>query len=316
MVVGACNENMTLGLGSLLAIDARREAAEIERHIRELLDVNAAEGVVMGLSGGLDSAVVATSAVRALGNKNVCAYYLHDRDSPRDSRAKANLIADWLGIELEHRDITAAMRKMGIYRPLIMRITFFSGFVNRQLNTKLHRLLFREPSFISTLRQGNLKANGIRRFFHERTLGAIEAAFNARHIYRRQFLEQKSKEKNRLVLGAANRSELMVGWFVKGGVDDVPFSPIIGMYKTQVTQLAKYVNLPSRIQNQAPSPDMIRGITDESALGISYGTLDIILYCTERGMSEQEIAAKGISKKDVRLVHAMNNLSAWKRAAC
>jgi NAD+ synthase len=307
---------MTPQLHSPLLIDARHEAAKLEEQIRELLDVNLADGAVIGLSGGLDSAVVATLAARALGPERVYAYHLYDRDSPRDSRAKADLVADWLGIGLEHHDITPAMRKRGIYSPLIMRITSFSGFLNRHLDSKLHRLLFREPSFISSLRRRNLKRNGISRFFYERTLGAIEAAFNARHIYRRQFLEQKAKEKNWLILGAANQSELMVGWFVKGGVDDLPFSPIIGMYKTQVTQLAEYLNLPSSIQNQVPSPDMITGITDESALGITYSTLDIILYYTDRGMSEQQIVAKGIRSKDVRLARAMNDLSAWKRVAC
>lgn len=307
---------MTPELHASLVIDAKNEAAKLEEQIRELLDANLADGVVIGLSGGLDSAVVATLAARALGHERVYAYHLYDRDSPRDSRAKADVVADWLGIGLEHHDITPAMRKMGIYLPLIMRLTSFSGLLNRHLDSKLHRLLFREPSFLSSLRRRNLKRKGIRRFFYERTLGAIEAAFNARHIYRRQFLEKRAKERNWLILGAANRSELMVGWFVKGGVDDLPFSPIIGMYKTQVTQLAKYLNLPSGIQNQVPSPDMITGITDESALGITYGTLDIILYYMDRGMSERQIVERGIRDKDVRLVRDMNNLSDWKRVAC
>lgn len=307
---------MTPELHSPLVIDAKHEAAEIERHISELLDVNLAEGVLIGLSGGMDSAVVAALAVRALGTERVRACYLYDRDSSADSRAKADLVADWLGIGLEHRDIAPEMRQMGIYSPLIMRITSFSGFLNRHLDTKLHRLLFRESSFLSTLREGNLRRNGIRRFFYERTFGAIEAAFNARHIYRRQFLEQKAKERNWLILGAANRSEWMVGWFVKGGVDDLPFSPLTRMYKTQVAQLAEYLDLPSEIRNQVPSPDMMRGISDEHAMGISYSTLDIILYYMDRGMSEQEIVVKGISSKEVRLVRAMNNLSTWKRAAC
>ena len=296
-----------------MTIDAELEAEKIERHIRELLDVNSAEGVCIGLSGGIDSALVATLAVRAIGRERVCGYYLFDRDSSKESRAKANLMADWLGVELKQHDITPEMRKMGIYSPLVMKLTGVCAFVNRRLNSRLNNLLYSESFFMSTLRRGGFNGSKIRRFLYNCTVGSVEAAFNARHIYRRRFLEQEAKAKNRLVLGAANKSESMVGWFVKGGIDDMPFSPIIGLYKTQVRQLAEYLNLPDEIRNQVPSPDMMKGLTDESAMGITYDRLDIILDCIDRGMSDEEIAARGVREKDVRLVRTMNSLSQWKR---
>lgn len=298
---------------SALAIDPKRQAESIETHIRELLDNNSAQGVVIGLSGGVDSAVLATLAVRALGRERVCAYYLYDRDSSKESQDKAKLIANWLAIRLKYHNITPAMRKMKIYSPLIMKITTLSGCINRYLNARLHQLFYHESPFISTLRKGGSNSSKFKSFFYNRTVGFVEGAFNARQIYRRRFLQRSAEEKNRLVLGAANRSELMVGWFVKGGVDDLPFCPIIGLYKTQVKQLAEYLDLPSEIQNQTPSPDMVKGITDESAMGISYDILDFILFCMDRGMSDREIVSAGIISEDVRLVRMMNKLSAWKR---
>jgi len=298
---------------SALTIDSKRQAESIEAHIRELLDSNSARGVVIGLSGGIDSAVLATLAVHAIGTERVCAYYLYDRDSSKESQDKAKLIADWLGIELKYHNITPAMQKMKIYSPLIMKITTLSGHLNRYLNARLHRLFYQESPFVSTLRKGGPNGSKFRSFFYRWTVGSVEGAFNARQIYRRRFLQLRTEEKNRLVLAAANRSELMVGWFVKGGVDDLPFSPIIRLYKTQVKQLAEYLDLPSEIQNQLPSPDMVKGITDESAMGISYDILDFILFCMERGMSDGEIVSAGISGEDVRLVRMMNKLSAWKR---
>jgi len=300
-------------LDSPLLIDAKHEAKNIENRIQELLRANSAEGVIMGVSGGIDSAVLATLVVRAVGTGRFCAYYLHDRDSSEELSARAKLMADWLGIELKCQDITPAMQKMKIYSPLIMRLAALSGSLNRYLNTNTYRFLFPESYFISTLRRDDFGGNKIKSFFYKNTVGPVEAAFNARHIYRRKLLEQYAKEKNWLVLGAANRTELMVGWFVKGGIDDLPFSPIIGLYKTQVIQLAKYLGLPCEILNQAPSPDMLKGITDESALGISYSTLDVILDYIDCGMSDKEIVSKGISQKDLSLVRTMNNLSAWKR---
>jgi len=296
-----------------LTIDPKPEAEKIQRHIQELLDANSADGIIIGLSGGIDSAVLAALAVRAVGCRRVYAYYLYDRDSSKDSHAGANLIADWLQIELEHRDITPAMRQIKIYSPLAMKITAFSGLINRFLNKRLNRFLCRESFFTYTLRRANFDGSIIKRFFYERTVGCIEAAFNARHIYRRRFLEQRAREKNCLLLGAANRSEWMVGWFVKGGIDNLPFSPLIGLYKTQILRLAEYLDLPPQVRSRTPSPDMVKGITDESALGISYATLDIILDCTERGMSDTQILSSDISKEDLCLVRTMNNLSEWKR---
>jgi NAD+ synthase len=299
--------------GSNLTIDPKLEAENIKRHIRELMDANSADGVTIGLSGGVDSAVLAALSVQAISNNRVYPYYLYDRDSSKESQNKAKLIADWLGIELKLHDITPEIKKMKIYNPLIMKITAFSGFINRYLNTKLHRLFYHQSPFIATLRKGCHSTGRISSFLYNRTFGSVEAAFNARHIYRRKFLEELAKEKNWLVLGAANRSELMVGWFVKDGIDDLPFSPIIGLYKTQIFQLAKYLNLPAQIQNQHPSPDMIKGITDEAALGITYDSLDVILDCIDRGLSDQQIISGGIRSKDVRLVRMMNKLSEWKR---
>lgn len=296
-----------------LRIDAKREAENLEGYIQQLLNTNSAEGVIIGLSGGIDSAVLATLAVRAIGAERVGAYYLYDRDSSKESRHKTALIADWLKIELKHHDITPAMQKMKIYSPVIMRITALSGFVNRYLNTRVYRFFHRESPFVSTLRKGSSDGSKVKSFFYNRTVGYVEAAVNARHIYRHKFLEQQAKERNRLVLGGANRSELTVGWFVKGGIDDLPFSPISRLYKTQVLQLAKYLDLPSEIQNQIPSADMVKGVTDESALGISYGILDVILDYMDRGLSDREIISSGISRKDLCLVRTMNKLSAWKR---
>lgn len=293
----------------VLAIDARSECTKIERYIRELFKSKGSKSTVIGLSGGIDSAVLASLAVRAVGADKVYGYHLYDRDSSKESKAKAKLISEWLGIELRYEDITPVMQKMKIYSPLIMRVLSFSGFINSRLN----RLLRRGDAFLFTLSRGNFGNNRIKRFLYNRTIGQIEAAFNVRHIYRRQFLEEKSKEENCLILGAANRSEFLTGWFVKGGIDDLPYSPIIGFYKTQVLELARYLGLPREIQLQIPSPDMAKGVTDEDAMGIKYKTLDIILHCIEGGMPDEEIISRGIRREDLRLVSTMNNLSEWKR---
>jgi len=137
--------------------------------------------------------------------------------------------------------------------------------------------------------------------------------FDVRHRYRREILETKAAAHNWLLLGAANQSEWMVGWFVKGGVDDLPFQPIIGLYKTQVRQLAAFLGMPAEVQAQAPSPDMMKGITDEFALGMSYSKIDVVLDYLEGGLSKESLVAMGITEEEVHRVDEMKRLSSWKR---
>ena len=80
-------------LTALLEIDATRAVQAVETYIQRQVNTNSAQGVIIGLSGGLDSAVLAALAVRALGKKRADVYYLYERDSDRQSRQRAELVA-------------------------------------------------------------------------------------------------------------------------------------------------------------------------------------------------------------------------------
>lgn len=298
----------------MIDIDANKVTKVLEQYIRELMKVNNHNCVILGLSGGIDSAVLATLAVRAVGAERVKAYHLKDRDSEKDSEIKARILADWLGIELEIQDISPAMHKKGVYSPLIMRLTPLTHFFNR-LFQQAYYLLFREVPHTSTLKADcdELGHNPFKRLVFNLTIRHIGNSFNARHIYRREVIEKAAAEQNGLVLGAANRSESMAGWFVKDGIDDLPIQPMLGLYKTQVWQLADHLGLPAEIRHQEPSPDMMKGITDEFAIGIRYDRLDEILDYLERGEKKSEILAHGVSRKELKLVQDNRRFSAWMR---
>ena len=299
---------------SLLAIDAKRAASAIETYIQRETNSHSSQGVIIGLSGGLDSAVLTALAVRALGKEQVDVYHLYDRDSAKLPRQRAELVASSLGLVLKLQNIEPAMRQKQIYKPLIMRLTSLSGLLNRLMAT-LYRYLCGETCFGSSLHKGRLANHGLGRFLYRHVTRHIDAACSARHIHRRELLEKVAKEKDWLLLGAANRSELLTGWFVKGGIDDVPFSPLIGLYKTQVRQIAEYLAVPQEIQIQPPSPDMIKGVSDECGLCVTYSTLDVILDGLERGMADEQIAAAGIDRKQISRFRRMVELSAWKRGS-
>lgn len=303
--------------GSLLRIDELRAVEVIEAYLRNILAKDSASGVVLGLSGGLDSTVLATLAVRSLGKESVHARYLYDRDSDRELGRNARLVADSLGLELQAIDIEPAMQERGIYTPLVIAITSVFGFMTRFIHWS-YRLIYGETPYVTLLRAGSTESRaeehqGSGFNLISRYPGASQAAFSARHVYRRELLEQEASAQNWLLLGAGNRTEWLVGWFAVGGIDDVPIQPFIGLYKTQVRQLASFLGVPDRIQTQAPSPDMQKGLTDEFALGMSYSRIDIALDFLEGGMSEQEVVAAGVGKEDVHWVRELKRLSSWRR---
>jgi NAD+ synthase len=114
-------------------------------------------------------------------------------------------------------------------------------------------------------------------------------------------------------MGTANRSEWLTGWFVVGGIDDLATQPLKGLYKTQVRQLAAVLGVPAHVRSATPSPDMMKGITDETALGLSYPTIDLALDVLAGGISGEQAAAAGLTAEELRRVGQWTALAAWKR---
>ncbi|HET6442187.1 MAG TPA: NAD(+) synthase [Phycisphaerae bacterium] len=297
----------------LLAIDAGRAVERLVDYIRRAREPRCAGGVLMGLSGGLDSAVLASLAVRALGRELVHVVFLGERDTDPDTARKSRLVAEWQGLAWECEDITPEIRAKGHYSSGAMRATARWGFLNRHVLYRLYRLVTGEMPFMSTLRNGDFDRRPVARFTYRLTIRHVEAAFNGRQLHRREVIERRASAAGACIIGAANRSEGMTGWFVPGGADDMPFQPLMGLYKTQVRQLARHLGVPEEIIRQAPSPDMMRGVTDEVALGIAYEKLDIVLDGIERGRTDEELMGEGLRRREIRLVREMNRLSEWKR---
>jgi NAD+ synthase len=301
--------------GSLLRIDEARTLEGLKTYFRKIFHEQNADAVLLGLSGGMDSCLLAAIAVQALGKRSVHAAYLYDRVSSVPLRKNARLVSEWLEIELKEKSIDPLMRELGVYSSSDMRVTSFSGSLNRFLQ-KVYCLIHDESPFISSLRKGRAAASrgdGLSENMRSVT-SLIEAGFNLRHVYRRRFLEAEADKRNCVLLGAANRTEWLTGWFVRGGVDDLPDQPLIGLYKTQIRQLAASLNLPSEVQTATPSPDMMKGITDEFALGASYDHIDLVLDFLEGGAAKNDIIEAGVTEAEIRLVERMKNLSAWKRS--
>jgi NAD+ synthase len=147
------------------------------------------------------------------------------------------------------------------------------------------------------------------------SLNRLFAGFATRHILRREILEEYAAGHNLLLVGAANRTEAFTGWFVRDGVDDLPIEPILGLYKNQVVRLARYLGVPDEIVTAPPSPDMLKGVGDETMIGFSYDTLDRVAYVVEHGLDSQRAFNDGVSENDFAGICALHEKTGEKRTS-
>lgn len=304
--------NVIKSAKELLNIDVKEAVENIEKYIHNAVEENKAKGVMIGLSGGLDSAVVAPLAVRALGKDNVHVYFLHAKQCEKDSEDKARLVADWLGLKLNVGSVEETMREKEEGASFFKWLSNLPPFM-MPIMSSLYYMVVRETPYITTLRKDEFRKSRFKRWIYDSIIKGIETMFDDVCIERRIVLDKICKKENLLLIGAGNKSEDLTGWFTVGGVDDMPYSPIKSLYKIQVRQLAEYLEVPNAIRMRESVPDGLRGVTDKLALGMGYEKLDIGLYGIEHNMQNEEIMKYGLTKKDIEKVRRLNRLSSWKR---
>lgn len=244
-----------------LNINVREATRKIIGFIRQKTKEAGCKKVILGLSGGLDSSVVACLAAKALGRKNIIGFILPYKTTAKQSVADANLIAKWLKIKAINIDLT----------PMV-------------------EIYFRKFPGANNLRRGNKIAR-------ER----MSVLYDQSQIYRA------------LVLGTSNKSELLLGYFTKYGDGGVDLEPIGNLYKTQVRQLARYLNVPERIINKVPSADLWPGQTDESELGFTYTEVDKILNLViDKKILPPKLISLGYNQNLIKRVLKRINISRHK----
>ncbi|MEJ5229223.1 MAG: NAD(+) synthase [Pseudothermotoga sp.] len=236
--------------------------------ISSFVDRHNYRGVVIGISGGVDSAVVAYLCVKAIGKEKVFGLLLPERDSSKDSVTDAVDLCEGLGISYKIKSITPTLRKLGIYKLFPPAFLFPRSFQEKYVLGKWQSLS--EDPFIDDLRdEGN-----------EQFLKGL-AYYRAKHRVRMCNLYFEAERRGYAVAGTSNKTELLTGLYVKWGDDAADFEPIVHLYKTEVFDLAKKLGIPKKIIEKPPSPDLIPGLKDEFIFGMSYEELDRILQKIE-----------------------------------
>ncbi|MGQ9475767.1 MAG: NAD+ synthase [Actinomycetota bacterium] len=243
-------------------LDSQKALPRLLNFIRERTAAAGKTRLVVGLSGGIDSAVAAYLGVRALGKENLTAFLLPYRTTRPDSIEDALLVSRELGIDHHRIDIT----------PVV--------------DAYFH--LFPEAD---QKRRGNFMAR-----------------------CRMAILYDQSAALDALVLGTGNRTEALLGYTTLWGDMACAFTPLGGLYKTQVRQLAAHLGVPPRIIEKVPTADLWEGQTDEGELGISYEEADLVLYhLYDLGYPEEKVVREGFDPDVVRRVKSMVEASTYKR---
>ncbi len=280
-------------------------ASKISEFIRENVEKSHRDGVVIGLSGGVDSALDAFLAARTIEKDKALALFMPERDSHPQSRKDAELVAKTLGIKLKEINITPIVKATGAYS--IVPSTF--GIPRKVQESYVTRRYMahqdeNETTFLKTMKGGEGNDE----------LRRGTAYHRIKHRVRMIMWYYYGELNNYLVIGNCNKTEKLTGYFVKYGDSGSDIDPIAHLYKTQVKELARFVGVPDRIVEKAPSPDLIPGITDEFALQMKYETLDQILFGLEHNVSENEIMKQAsISEKEINYVKELMELSAHMR---
>jgi NAD+ synthase len=291
-----------------LAIDAAAETEKICARLRHILSGTLRRrGLVVAVSGGVDSSVTLALCARAVGPKRVVALLMPERHSAEETLSLSHLAADHFGVEKIHEDISGILAAVGFYRRYDAAVrsiipAYGEGWKSKLVipgvfakkGFSLFSIVAEQPDGTQVKERLPLKA------YLE-----ILAATNFKQRTRKMLEYYHADRLNYAVAGTPNRLEYDQGFFVKLGDGAADVKPIAHLFKTQVYRLAEHLGVPEAIRRRPPTTDtysLAQG-QDEFYFSLPYHRMDLCLYAKNRGLSVEEAAAAiGLSPEQVRLV--------------
>lgn len=289
--------NLTPFDGHILDLNVEQEVNRITDFLREsILQTLHRRGAIVGISGGIDSSVVLALCVRALGPQRVVGILMPERESSPDSAILAQKLADQFGIATVLEDITGALDGSGCYQrrdEAVRRIFPAYGPEWKLKITLPGSLLDQETLNVFRLTVVTPDGEEMTQRLPVQEFLQIVAASNFKQRTRMAMLYYHAELHSFAVVGTPNKNEHDLGFFVKYGDGGLDVSPIVHLFKSQVYQLAKYLDIPEEIQQRVPTSDTYSaGSTQEEFFfRLPFRILDTIWRGMELGYSPDEIAS-------------------------
>ena len=227
-------------MNEIPSLDVEKTRKDIVEFVQNRVSEANTDGLVVGLSGGIDSTLAAFLACEAVGRENVFGIVMPSTTTPTEDKLHGTAIAQQLGIKYKEIAIDSILNE-----------------------------------FLSVTQIKDDK----------RAIGNLKARIRMSIIY------FYANSMNYLVCGTGNKSELLIGYFTKHGDGACDLEPIGDLYKTNVYELAKYLEVPQEIIDKPPRAGLWNNQTDEDEIGMTYELLDKILYKSiEKNMDSNAIA--------------------------
>jgi NAD+ synthase len=292
-------------------IDPENEVHRITFEIREALKGRLKKrGAVVGISGGIDSSVVLALAVKALGPDKVIGIMMPEKDSTSDSLLLATILSEKFGVKTYLEEMSGALNGFGCYEKrdeAVKRI-----FPKFDSTWKMKIVLPKGGDEVKRLNIFYITAIAPDGSEYTERLPLSEylqivAASNFKQRSRMTMLYYYAESKNYAVIGTGNKNEHEMGFFVKYGDGGADVKPIAHLLKTQVYQLAEYLEVPEEIRSRIPTTDTYSAgqTQEEFFFQVPFEIMDRVWYAMERNISQEEIASA--LQLTVKQVEAVQN---------
>ena len=289
-------------------MDCAKEADRIAAFLHEVVFRRfRRKGVVLGISGGIDSSVVASLAARALGKEHVLGLLMPERHSAKETLELGRTVTEHLGIESVHEDISPMLDAFGCYRlqeEAIRRVVADYGPECKSkivLPSVLDADTYRLFSVVVQYPDGRTTTTRLDLTSYQ----SLIAATNFKQRTRKTLEYYHADRMNFAVAGTPNRLEYDQGFFVKLGDGAADVKPIAHLYKSQVYQMAQFLGLPETIRSRPPTTDTysLPQSQEEFYFSLPYDKMDLVLYGKNNGYSPAEVAqGMGLSQEQIQRV--------------